>query len=92
MNGHSDEESNLIQLLKCRATDHWIGSGKYLSHEVTNEIIEMMAHHLPRNILVNIRKAKLFALISDETQDITGLESLVFQLDGLMAVTRYMKI
>ena len=64
LNGDSDEESNLIQLLKCRATDHWIGSRKYLSHEVTNE---MMAHHLPRNLLVNIRKAKLFALISDET-------------------------
>ena len=65
LNGHSDEESNLIQLLKCRATDHWIGSGKYLSHEeVTNET---MAHHLPHNLLVNIRKAKLLALISDET-------------------------
>ena len=51
----------------------WINSGKYLSHEVTNEIIELMAHSL-RNLLVDIRAAKFFALICDETQDISGLE------------------
>ena len=81
--GHSDKESNLIQLLKTRATDvegleAWIGSGKYLSHEVINEIIEMMAHL--RNLLVNIRNANLFALIANETQDINGLEQFAISL------------
>ncbi|XP_003389518.1 PREDICTED: zinc finger MYM-type protein 1-like [Amphimedon queenslandica] len=77
--GHSDEESNLVQVLRCRMADvegleAWINAGKYLSHEVTNEIVELMAHALLRNLLVDIRNAKFFALICDETQDISGLE------------------
>lgn len=44
IHGHSDEESNLFQVLRCRMADvedleAWINSGKYLSHEVTNEVI-----------------------------------------------------
>ena len=77
--GHSDEESNLVQVLRCSMADvegleAWINAGKYLSHEVTNEIVELMAHALLRNLLVDIRSAKFFALICDETQDISGLE------------------
>ena len=50
--GHTDEESNLVQLLECRAEDvegfqTWVNSGRYLSHEIVNEIIELMAHHSP---------------------------------------------
>lgn len=82
IHGHSDEESNLFQVLRCRMADvegleAWINSGKYLSHEVTNEIIELITHSLLRNLLVDIRAAKFFALICDETQetqDISGLE------------------
>ena len=79
--GHTDDESNLLQLLKCRTTDvegleAWISSGKYLSHEVTNEIVELMAHHLLRNLLGAIRIAKYFSIIADETQDVSGLETV----------------
>ena len=51
-----------------------INSGKYLTHEVTNEIIELMAHSLLCNLFVDIRAAKFFALICDKTQDISDLE------------------
>lgn len=71
-----------MQLLKCRSRDvegleSWISSGKYLSHEVVNEIVEMMAHQLLRNLLDNIRLVKFF---SDETQDISGLEQFAISL------------
>ena len=77
--GHSDEEHNLNQVLRCRMADveglvAWINSRKYLTHEVTNEIIELKAHSLLRNLFVDIRAAKFFALICDETQDISDLE------------------
>ena len=83
--GHTDDESNLLQLLKCRTTDvegleAWISSGKYLSNEVTNEIVELMAHHLLRNLLGAIRIAKYFSIIADETQDVSGLEQFAISL------------
>ena len=40
----------------------------------------MMAHHLLRNLLVNIRNAKFFALIADETRNISGLEQFAISL------------
>uniref|UniRef100_A0A1X7UPW5 Uncharacterized protein n=1 Tax=Amphimedon queenslandica TaxID=400682 RepID=A0A1X7UPW5_AMPQE len=51
--GHVDGESNLVQLLKCRADDiqglnQFVESGKYLFHDIINEIIEMMAHSILR--------------------------------------------
>ena len=45
-----------------------------VSHEIVNEIIEMMAHSNLRNILACIKTAIHFAIIADETQDISGLE------------------
>ena len=79
--GHVEDESNLIQLLKCRAEDvqgltQWMENGKYLSHENINELIEMMALTILRGSLVDIKKAKIFAIIADETQDISGVEQL----------------
>ena len=40
----------------------------------------MMARLLLRNLLVNIRNAKFFALIADETRDISGLEQFAISL------------
>ncbi len=35
-----------------------------------------MAHQVLRNIFVCIKKAKYFAIIADETRDISGIEQL----------------
>ena len=77
--GHTDEESYLVQLLECRAEDAegfqtWVNSGRYLLHEIMNEIIELMAHHILRNLIADIKMAKWFSIIADETQDISGHE------------------
>ena len=83
--GHKDEEGNLFQLLKCRATvvhgvDEWLKSGKYLSHDIINELVEIMALNLLRNLLTEIRQSQWFALISDETRDQSGLEQLCISI------------
>ena len=81
--GHTDDESNLLQLLKCRTTDveglAWISSGKYLSDKVTNEIVELMAHHLLHNLLGAIRIAKYFSIIVDEIKMFLVWNSLQFR-------------
>ena len=83
--GHCEESGNLIQLLQCRSEDiddlkKWISRRKYLSHEIINEQIEIMAHHLLRELLVNIQAAEYFALIGDETRDISGKEQFAISI------------
>lgn len=83
--GHQEEEGNLYQLLKCRAEsikglEDWLHDGKYLSHDIINEIIELMAHQLLRQLLNEIRKAEWFSIIADETRDISGGEQLSISL------------
>ena len=71
--------------LKCRATvvngvDEWLQSGKYLSHDIINELIEIMALNLLRSLLVEIHQCQWFALIADETRDQSGLEQLCISI------------
>ena len=60
--------------------DKWLEDKKYLSHEIVNEIIEMMALHVLRNITASVKAAKNFAIIADETQDISGIEQFAVSL------------
>lgn len=83
--GHKEEDSNLIHLLKCRSEDvqgleGWIKEGRYLSHDIINELMEMMSHQLLRTLLCDIKDANWFALIADETRDISGLEQFSVSL------------
>ena len=79
--GHKHEEGNLFQFLKCQASvvhgiDEWLKSAKYLSQDIVNELIEIMAHSLLRSLLTEIRQSPWFSLIADETRDESGLEQL----------------
>ena len=79
--GHREEDSNLVQLLKCRSEIHsWIKDGRYLSHDIVNEFPEMMAHQLLRGILKEIKNATWFALVADKTQDVSGLGQFTISL------------
>lgn len=53
---------------------------KYLSHEIINEQIEIMAHQLLRELLTNIKAAEHFALIGDETRDVSGKEQFAISI------------
>ena len=83
--GHHEETGNLIQLLQCRAEDinglkTWISKKKYLSHDIINEMIALMAHDVLRDLLAKIKAAEYFALIGDETRDISGTEQFAVSI------------
>ena len=82
MQGKTEIESNLRQLLKLRAEDvpellEWIENGRYLSHDIINELINMMGNAVLRSIAADLRKkSQLFSLIADECRDISHKEQL----------------
>ena len=81
MRGHNEREGNLIQLLSlcgedCPSLKQWIESKKYLSNEIANELISLMANH----ILSEVRKASMFSLIADEASDVSQKEQLCINL------------
>ena len=83
--GHKNEEGNSIQLLKCRADyvqglNSWICEGRYLSHDIVNELLEIMVHQILRGLLHNIREAEWFALTADETRYCSGVEQFSISL------------
>ena len=83
LRGSDDAESNLIQLLRLRAEDNpqllrWLdrSSKKYTSHENQNEMLEIMAHHILRKILSKIHDSPFYAIMVDETTDVSNKEQL----------------
>ena len=79
--GHKDEESNLYRLLKLRCEDcqelsGWIARHQYMSHDIINELITLMGKSLLRDLLITIREAKWYAIVADETRDISNDEQL----------------
>ncbi|XP_046845605.1 zinc finger MYM-type protein 1-like [Xenia sp. Carnegie-2017] len=82
LQGKTELESNLQQLLKLRAEDvpdllEWIENGRYLSQDIINELINMMGNAVLRSIVADIRKeSQLFSLFADESRDISNKEQL----------------
>ncbi|CAF1413550.1 unnamed protein product, partial [Didymodactylos carnosus] len=70
--GYSDENSNLIQLLKLRSIDNnflkqWIDERKYLSHDIISELCKEIYLTIIRDIVKEISNRKWFSLICDES-------------------------
>uniref|UniRef100_H2ZS35 DUF4371 domain-containing protein n=1 Tax=Latimeria chalumnae TaxID=7897 RepID=H2ZS35_LATCH len=85
--GHNDNDSNLIQLLQLRSTDsdelrHWLSRTKYkwLSRDVLNEIIEMMAMSVLPTIVHKVKGSRYYAIVMDETADLSPKEQINFSL------------
>jgi hypothetical protein len=83
LRGHENDEGNFQQLLNLRAKDipelqKWlIGAKKhYTTADVQNELLQIMAHAILRDITSTIREAKYYSLIVDETADISGIEQV----------------
>ena len=82
LRGHSEEEGNLQQLLttwsKDNAVKSWIEEGKYMSHDMVNELITLMGQSVLRKLLCRIKNADpcWFAIIVDETADVARHEQL----------------
>ena len=84
LRGYDDENSNFSQLLKSRSEDFpdiqtWLDCNHYTytSPEIQNEILQLMALSVLRNIAANIRTSDYFTIMADETTDISNREQLV---------------
>ena len=79
--GHDDKESNFHQFLTLRCDDDpdlqkWLHDNKYQSPEIINECMGLLSNELLRNFLKDIRDAQIFAVLADETRDISNKEQL----------------
>ena len=82
--GHG-EEGNLYQLMKLQAEDcpqlqAWLRSNKYQSPEIINELLELMSKNMLRSLLSAIKSRPFYAIIADETRDISGKEQLALSI------------
>ena len=71
-------EGNLNQLLLMRSEDYaplssWLSNSKYMSHDIVNEMIELMANYVQRNVLIAIKSRVFFSIICDETRDVSDI-------------------
>jgi hypothetical protein len=81
LRGHIENESNLTQLLFLRANDipglhEYIKNGRYLSHDIINELTKEIALTVLRGLLKKISSRQWFSLICDETADESSEEQL----------------
>ena len=66
--GHDNDEGVLMNLLKLRSQDleesvsQWISRARldYLSHDIQNELLQLMAHDIQRKIASKIQKDGIF--------------------------------
>jgi len=82
--GHTESEGNLVQLLKLRQIENvelsnWLKRPRralYTSHDIQNELLQMMAHAVIRKIVGDVHSARYYAVIADESADISGKQQL----------------
>ena len=80
--GHDEKNSNFDQLLLLRSSENdkileWLekkNKDKFTSHEIQNELIEIMAMVVLRKIIKRIQETDYFAFMSDETTDCSNHE------------------
>ena len=81
LRGHESNSGNVEELLNKREADCpdvkvWRNTRykKFTSWAIQNELLELMAHSVVRQICTNIRTAESFAIIVDGTTDINTQE------------------
>lgn len=68
VHGHIEAESNLFQLLLEKSSDvrELRKCRNYLSHDIINEQIQLLAHQVLRGIIDNVQSSKWFSIMADE--------------------------
>ena len=57
--------------------DRWLSQRqKWMSHDIQNEMLRIMAHSVQRSIASDIQPARWYSLIVDETTDISVKEQI----------------
>ena len=91
--GHRHDDGNFAELLKLRSEDkpslrQWLAKrNNWTSDIIQNEILEMLAHDVQRQIVSDIEKSPYIGLIADSTTDSDGLEQLSISIRYLHAET-----
>lgn len=87
LRGHDDDEGNLKQLLLLREADvpglaAWLSRTgyKWISGDIQNEMLELITHSMLRSLMKEVHGAGFYAVIADETSDITTQEQVSFCL------------
>ena len=83
-----DKNSNFYRLLVTRGEDdpellRWIEQKhgrKYISHEMQNEMLKVMALQILREVAARIQRSTFFSIMADETTDMSNREQLVICL------------
>lgn len=58
----------------------WLEKKKYMSHDIINELIELLAREVSCSVVNKIKLRDYFSLLCDETRDISGTEQLTLCL------------
>ena len=81
---NSEADSNFYQLLKLRCDEDplivdWLQkkTSKFISADIQNEMLEIMALRVLREIAQNIQNALIYTIMADETADVSNKEQLV---------------
>ena len=82
---HERIKGNLIKLLLLHSEDcpelkQWVKEKHYLSSEILNEMLSLMAQAVTIKLLKNICEASIYSLIADEATDISNKEQLCISI------------
>ena len=79
-NDHTGGSNLTVMLQKVLDEASWVETHKYLSPEIINEMIELMAHKALRSLISNLVSQRWFSLLADETRDVSNREQVVVTL------------
>ena len=80
--GHDESQGNFVRLLQLHSADYpdlcmWIKQqDNWLSHDIQNEILEIMAHSLLRKLLDGVKLNIYYSIIVDEATDVAFKEQV----------------
>ena len=85
--GHHDDDGNLIQLLNCRSEDitslrSWMLDRKYLSHDIINEQIAIMARWVVNTLITDIKMLVFSLLLQMKLEMFLVWNNLLFAYVG----------
>ena len=90
--GHTYEESNFVQHLKCvaeilkaegnEALTAWMNKKtfRFISPTIQNEIVQWMALDILETVTENVKKANFFSILLDESRDVSNNEQAAFSV------------
>jgi hypothetical protein len=79
LRGHSDAGRSLQQvLLPFSKTYNNIELNNYLSHDIINEVLEIMYYEHVSILLSNIRGSQYYSIVAKETQNASHKEEIIF--------------